>query len=656
MKTIEERSITAIRILAADAIQKANSGHPGMVIGSAPMGYALWKQMKHNPKCPTWTGRDRFVLSAGHASMLEYALLHLFGYDLTMDDIKDFRQLGSRTPGHPEFRVTAGVEASSGPLGQGIAMAVGMAMAETRLAAQFNREGFPVVDNYTYALCGDGCMMEGVQAEAVSLAGTLKLSKLIVLYDCNKITIEGDTDATFDENVAARYAACGWQVISVSDGEDINAISAAISAAKEEKEKPSLIIVRTTIACGTPKAGKASAHGEPLGEENVAAMREHYNWTLPPFEIPEEVYEHFSEIGEELAKQQFEYETMLDAYKKQYPELYAQWEEWHSETVNEDIFKDEELWNVTAGATRAASGVMLNKLAEKMPNLFGGSADLGPSNKTELKGQPFYSAQQRNGNNMHFGIREFAMAAICNGMMLYGGLRTYCASFLSFVDYLKPALRMSSLMRLPVMYVFSHDSIGVGEDGPTHQPIEQVACLRATPNTLVFRPCDAKETVAAYLTALKKDLPSVLILSRQNLPLFEETGKEALKGGYILRDSKEKEAEVILIATGSEVEPTLQAASLLEEKGVAVQVVSMLSTEIFEEQSEEYKESVLPKSVRKRVVIEAGTSFGWHKYVGIDGAFVTMDTFGKSAPAKVLFKEYGFTAENIANTALNLLK
>lgn len=654
MKTIEERSITAIRILAADAIQKANSGHPGMVIGSAPMGYALWKQMKHNPKCPTWQGRDRFVLSAGHASMLEYALLHLFGYDLTMDDIKNFRQLGSRTPGHPEFRVTAGVEASSGPLGQGIAMAVGMAMAETKLAKHFNRDGFPVVDNYTYAICGDGCMMEGVQAEAVSLAGTLKLSKLIVLYDCNKITIEGDTDATFDENIAARYAACGWQVISVSDGEDINAIDAAIKAAKAETDKPSLIIVRTTIACGTPKAGKASAHGEPLGAENVALMREHYNWELPPFEIPEEVYEHFSEISTELAKEQFEYETMFESYKKAYPELYAEWEAWHDEKVPEEIFDDEDIWAVEAGATRASSGAVLNKIAKYMPNLFGGSADLGPSNKTELKGKPFYGVDERDGSNMHFGIREFAMAAVCNGMMLYGGLHTYCASFLSFVDYLKPALRMSALMRLPVLYVFTHDSIGVGEDGPTHQPIEQVACLRATPNTLVFRPCDARETVAAYMTALKRDLPSVMILSRQNLPLFAETSKEALKGGYILRDAKEGNADVILIATGSEVEPTLAAASMLEEKGVAVRVVSMLSTEIFDEQSEEYKESVLPKSIRKRIVVEAGTSFGWHKYVGIDGAFVTMDTFGKSAPAKVLFKEYGFTAENIANTALKL--
>ena len=638
MKPIEERSITAIRILAADAIQKANSGHPGMVIGSAPMGYALWKQMRHNPKCPSWQGRDRFVLSAGHASMLEYALLHLFGYDLTMDDIKEFRQLGSRTPGHPEYRVTAGVEASSGPLGQGIAMAVGMAMAETHLAAHFNREGFPVVDNYTYAICGDGCMMEGVQAETVSLAGTLKLGKLIVLYDCNKITIEGDTDATFDENVAARYSACGWQVISVSDGEDIDAVGAALQAAKEEKEKPSLIIVRTTIACGTPKAGKASSHGEPLGVENVAAMRENYNWEYPAFEIPEEIYEHFAEIRTELEKEQFAYEQMFDEYKNKYPELYEEWVKWHSENVSEELLEDEEIWNVQAGATRAASGAVLNKLAKHMPNLFGGSADLGPSNKTELKGQPFYSASCREGNNMHFGIREFAMAAICNGMMLYGGVRAFCASFLSFVDYLKPALRMSALMRLPVLYVFTHDSIGVGEDGPTHQPVEQVSCLRATPNTLVFRPADARETVAAYLTALKSELPSVMILSRQNLPLYEETSKEALKGGYILRDSKNKKADVILISSGSEVEPTLEAARMLEEKGVGVRVVSMMSTEIFDAQDEEYKNSVLPKDILKRVVVEAGISYGWHKYVGLEGAFVTMETFGKSAPANVLFK------------------
>ncbi len=656
MQKIEQQAISAIRVLAADAIQKAKSGHPGMPIGAAPMAYALWKQMKHNPKNPAWAGRDRFVLSAGHASMLEYALLHLYGYGLTAEDLKNFRQAGSLTPGHPEYGHTVGVEATTGPLGQGFAMAVGMAMAEAHMAAKFNKEGYSVVDNYTFVMMGDGCMMEGATAEAASLAGTQKLNKLIALYDSNRITIEGDTATSFAENVAARYAAYGWQIINVENGEDYNAVGVAIEAAKLETEKPSLIIVRTNIAHGTAKEGKASAHGEPLGEENIAAMKASLGWEYAPFEVPAEVYAHFESIALNGARANEAYDSMMAEYEKAYPELYAEWQAWHSDALPEALLADESLFAAEgAKATRATGGDVLNKLANYLPNFFGGSADLAPSNKTEMKGRGFFAPDLREGANIHFGVRELAMACISNGIALYGGLRAYCATFFVFSDYVKPALRLSALMGLPVMYVMTHDSIGVGEDGPTHQPIEHLAALRATPNTYVFRPADQKETAYAYLTALTKKAPSVMALSRQNLPQIAETGEGAKKGAYILRDPK-GEPDVILMASGSEVELIVKAADILAVQGYTARLVSMPCVDLFEEQSAEYKESVLPKAMRKRVAVEAGSSFGWERYVGLDGATVTMNRFGASAPAGELFRTFGFTAENVAAAALKVIK
>ena len=654
MNKIDELSVKSIRFLAAEAVEKAKSGHPGLAIDAAPMAYTLWKQMKHNPKNPGWLGRDRFVLSAGHASMLEYALLHLYGYGLTVDDLKSFRQAGSLTPGHPEYGHTTGVEATTGPLGQGFAMAVGMAMAEAHMAAKFNREGFPVVDNHTFVLMGDGCMMEGATSEAASLAGTQKLGKLIALYDSNRITIEGDTATSFAENVAARYAAYGWQVISVDNGEDVDAIGVAIDAAKSETEKPTLIIVRTNIAQGTAKQGKASAHGEPLGEENIAAMKAALGWTYDKFEVPAEVYAHYETLALRCAAGNAAYDAMLERYKAAYPALYAEWLAWHSTELPEALLADQSLFAAEGPkATRATSGDVLNKLAAYLPNFFGGSADLAPSNKTEMKGRGFFAPDCREGANIHFGVRELAMACIANGIALYGGLRSYCATFFVFSDYVKPALRLSALMQLPVFYILTHDSIGVGEDGPTHQPIEQLAALRATPNTFVFRPADQKETAYAYLTALTQKAPSVMALTRQNLPQLAETGEGAKRGAYILREPKGT-PDVILIASGSEVELVLKAADILAVQGYTARIVSMPCMELFEQQDEAYRESVLPKSLRKRVAVEAGSSFGWARYVGLDGATVCMEGFGASGPAAQLFEKFGFTAERVAETVKSL--
>ena len=653
MQSIDTKAITTMRMLSAEAVQKANSGHPGMPIGAAPMAYALWKQMKHDPANPAWQARDRFVLSAGHASMLQYALLHLYGYGLTIDDIKQFRQWGSKTPGHPEFGHTLGVESTSGPLGQGIATAVGMAMAEAHLASHFNQEGFPVVDNYTYAMTGDGCLMEGVSNEAASLAGTLKLGKLIVLYDRNCITIEGGTDLAFTEDVGAKFTAFGWDVQEVSDGEDIDAIDAAIQQAKTT-DIPSLIIVHTHIAYGTPKQDKNSAHGEPLGEENLAAMRTFYHWDNAPFTVPEDVQAHFAALAAKGSAARAEYCKMFEAYRKAYPELGTQWAAWHSDELPEALLQDERLWNADKpAATRAASGNVLNVFAQYLPNLFGGSADLAPSNKTEMKGRGFFSSENREGANIHFGIRELAMACACNGILLYGGLRGYCATFLVFADYLKPALRLSALMKLPVLYILTHDSIGVGEDGPTHEPIEHLASLRATPDVLVFRPADTKETSACYLAALTNRKPSVMALSRQDLPQYAETARDVSQGAYILKDTGNP--EVILMASGSEVQLIYKAAEILKEMGIGARLVSMPCMELFNQQSAEYKESVLPSSIRARVAVEAASSFSWHKYVGLDGELVTIDHFGASAPAGILFKEFGFTAQNVADAALRAI-
>ncbi len=653
MKPVEKKAITAIRVLAAEAVQKAKSGHPGMPIGAAPMAFALWRQMRHDPKDPHWQARDRFVLSAGHASMLEYALLHLFGYGLSIDDLKQFRQWGSKTPGHPEYGHTVGVEATTGPLGQGFANAVGMAMAEAHLAAEFNRDGYPVVDNYTYVLNGDGCLMEGVTSEAASLAGHLGLGKLIVLYDRNEITIEGGTELAFTEDVGKRFEAYGWQVQHVPDGEDIEAIDAAIQRAKAETERPSIIIVRTEIAHGTPKVGKASAHGEPLGEDNIRAMKEFYGWTeQDPFGVPDDVYAYFTELESGYAKAHEAYQKMFDAYAKAYPDLYKRWNAWHQKKLPEALEQDERLWNASAPkATRAVSGELLNVFAEYMPNMFGGSGDLAPSTKTEMKGRGFFEKDNRAGANIHFGIREFAMSCACNGIMLYGGLRAYCGTFFVFTDYLKPALRLSAFMKLPVVYVLTHDSIGVGEDGPTHQPVEQLASLRATPGVLVFRPADAKETAACYLAAFGSDRPAVMALTRQSLPQYAETGKGAFRGGYILRDAKNGKPDVILIASGSEVDLIYKAADLLTAEGISCRIVSMPCTELFEEQDAAYRESVLPNGIRARVTVEAAASLGWERYAGLDGVCVCLDRFGASAPGGILFEKFGFTPENVARAA-----
>ena len=586
--------------------------------------------------------------------MLLYSLLHLFGYGLRKEDIMNFRQVGSLTPGHPEYGHTVGVEATTGPLGAGMGMAVGMALAEKHLASIFNKDNYPVVDHYTYVLGGDGCMMEGISSEAFSLAGTWGLGKLIVLYDSNKISIEGSTDIAFRENVEERMRAFGFQTITVEDGTNTDAIGLAIEAAKAETERPSFITIKTEIGYGCPaKQGKASAHGEPLGADNVKAMRENLNWPYEdPFFVPEEVYEHFAGLAREKADVEAAWSVMFAAYCEEYPEMEALWEKYHAGVDEEALLNNETFWlgKEKPEATRSLSGKMLGLLKDEMPNLIGGSADLGPSNKTEMKGAGDFSAETPEGRNLHFGVRELAMAAIGNGIMLHGGLRAYVATFFVFSDYVKPMARLSALMNIPLTYVFTHDSIGVGEDGPTHEPIEQLAMLRAMPNLRVFRPCDATETSAAWLTAAaSKRNPTALVLTRQNLNPVAGSSKEALKGGYVIDDC-EGTPEVILIASGSEADLAVKAKAELEAEGRKVRVVSMPCMELFEEQSAEYRESVLPKAVRKRVVVEALSDFGWGKYVGLDGAYVTMKGFGASGPAGKLFEKFGFTVENVVNT------
>lgn len=659
MQANDVKVINAIRTLAADAIQKANSGHPGTPLGAAPMAYTLWaKRMKHNPADPAWRNRDRFVLSAGHASMLLYSLLHLFGYGLTMEDLKNFRQLDSKTPGHPEYGHTVGVEITTGPLGQGVSNAVGMAMAEKHLAAKFNRPGFPVVDHYTYALMGDGCVMEGISGEASALAATLSLGKLILFYDSNDITIEGHVGLALREDTAKRYEAYGWHVQKVADGEDIDAIAAAIDNAKADP-RPSLIVVTTKIGAHCPaKEGKNSAHGEPLGEENVRELKK--NLGLDPdkqFYVEPEAYEACAKAAAAGAQAEREWDELVKAYAAQYPELYAEMEQWYAGYAP-DLENDEAYWQFAdkKDATRNTSGIVLGRLAERIPNLIGGSADLAPSNKTYIKGRGDFSAETPEGSNLHFGIREQAMAGVVNGMQAHGGLQTYAATFLVFSDYMKHGIRLSALMKLPVLYVLTHDSIGVGEDGPTHQPIEHLAALRSMPNVYLWRPADGRETAAAYAQALKLHGPSCFALSRQNLPQYEGSGKAAMKGGYVLSDSKKAVPDVILMASGSEVEQVMEAQQLLAQEGIDARVVSMPCFAMFDAQSEEYKESVLPKAVRARLAVEAATSFGWHKYVGLDGDVLTIDHFGASAPAGELFKRFGFDAQHVAQKAKALVR
>lgn len=661
MNKIDQLTINTIRILSAEAVEKAKSGHPGLPMGAAPMSYTLWaKNMKFNPANPDWPNRDRFILSAGHGSALLYSLLHLFGYDLSIDDLKSFRQYGSKTPGHPEYGHTPGIEVTTGPLGQGIANAVGMAMAEAYMAQKFNRPDYKIVDNFTFALSGDGCMMEGVASEAASLAGTLGLGKLVVLYDSNKITIEGGTDIAFREDVAGRFSAYGWQIIKVEEGTDVEAIDRAIKAAKADTSRPSLIIVSTVIGYGCPaKQGKASAHGEPLGEENLAACRKELEWDFEDqFYVPQEVSEHLKNIVQNGMKSEKEWESLLGKYRGAYPELYDEWILWHSDDLA-GLYDNEDLWKSIEkpDATRSSSGEVLNRLAKLVSNLIGGSADLAPSNKSVMKGSGDFLPGDFSGSNLHFGVREHAMAAIGNGMVLYGGLRVYVSTFFVFCDYMKPSIRLAALMGAPVTYVFTHDSIGVGEDGPTHQPVEQLASLRSIPNLTVFRPADMNETIAGWYAAVtSKNSPTALVLTRQNLPQYKETGKEALKGAYILIDSEKPEPDIILMASGSEVQLVYEAGRALKAEGIDARVVSMPSWELFGKQSDEYRERVFPTKVRKRIAVEAASSFGWQKYTGIDGDIISIDRFGMSAPAELIFKEMGFTVDNVVKRARKLLK
>lgn len=658
---LDQLSVNAIRVLAADAVQKANSGHPGLPLGCAAIGYELWgNQMKHNPANPKWANRDRFILSGGHGSTLLYSLLHLFGYGLTKEDLMNFRQLDSLTPGHPEYGHTVGVEATTGPLGAGMGMAVGMAAAEAHLAAVFNKEGYPVVDHYTYVLGGDGCMMEGISSEAMSLAGTMGLNKLIVIYDSNKISIEGDTDIAFTENVQKRFEAFGFQIITVEDGNDIAAIGAAIEDAKADTTRPSLITVRTRIGFGCPaKEGKASAHGEPLGVDNITALKENLGWpSQEAFYVPEEVYDNYKNLAAKGADAEAEWNTLFADYCKAYPEMKELWDTYHDEKLADKVLDTEDFWahGDAADATRNISGKVLNKAKALLPNLIGGAADLAPSTKTYMNEQGDFSKDNYAGCNLHFGVRELAMAAIGNGIMLHGGLRAFVSTFFVFSDYTKPMARLSSLMKTPLTYVFTHDSIGVGEDGPTHEPIEQLAMFRAMPNFSVFRPCDATETAAAWYYALtSKETPTALVLSRQNLPQLPGSGKDALKGGYVIADSTKEVPDAILMASGSEVSLAVEAKEALINDGIDVRVVSMPCMDVFEQQSAEYKESVLPKAVRKRVAVEALSDFGWGKYVGLDGAYVTMTGFGASAPANTLFKKFGFTVENVVETVKKIM-
>ncbi len=659
--TIDQLCANAIRALAIDAVQQANSGHPGMPLGMADAAYVLWTRfLKHNPADPHWPNRDRFVLSAGHGSMLLYALLHLTGYDLPLDELKQFRQWGSRTPGHPEYHETPGVEMTTGPLGQGIATAVGMAIAERWLATKFNRTGFPVVDHYTYVIASDGDLMEGISHEAASLAGHLRLGKLIVLYDSNDISLVGPTKLAWSENVAERFAAYGWQVL-YADGHNMSSVALALAEAIADSERPSLIITRTVIGYASPRAGSHKAHGEPLGVEGVRLTKAALGWPQePPFYVPDEVYDHMQlavEVGE---VRQREWEAMLRRYRASYPELAAEWDLLQAGGLPDG-------WEVAlpvfapdpkAKGTRTASGAVLQALAPILPGLLGGSADLHTSDFTYLEGLGSISGDHFNARNLHFGVREHAMGAILNGMALHGGIIPYGGTFLVFSDYMRPSIRLAALMGLRVIYVFTHDSIGVGEDGPTHQPVEHLVSLRAIPNLLVVRPGDANEVAMAWRLALQRtNGPTALILSRQNVPTLDRTQLGAadgvLRGGYVLRAADPPQA--IIIATGSEVQIALAAAEQLAHEGIAVQVVSMPCRELFDQQEQAYRDRVLPPLVKARVVIEAGRSLGWERYVGCDGAIIGVDRFGASAPFQRLYAEFGLTAERVVAAVKELL-
>jgi len=662
---IVEQSINTIRLLAVDAVEKANSGHPGMPMGTAPMAYVLWTQfLKHNPADPHWIDRDRFILSAGHGSMLLYGLLHLTGYsDMSMEELKNFRQWESRTPGHPENFLADGIETTTGPLGQGFANAVGFAIAEKYLAAKFNRPDFPIVDHYTYGICSDGDLMEGISHEAASLAGHLGLGKLIFLYDDNDISIDGSTDLSFTEDVGRRFQAYNWHVQHIDNGNDVSAVADALESARGEETKPSLIIVRTEIGYGSPnKQGTASAHGEPLGEDEVRLAKRNLGWPEDKtFYVPDAVYQHMRTWAlERGAAAQKEWGDMWSAYEEAHPELSAEYTSWLEQKPTDGW--DDDIPVFDAGeklATRAAGGKVLNAIADKVGFLIGGSADLTPSNKTDIKGRDDFQKATPGGGYLRFGVREHAMASACNGIALHEGLRPYCGTFLIFSDYMRPAVRLSALMKVPVVYVFTHDSIGLGEDGPTHQPVEHLMSLRAIPNMTVIRPCDANETAEAWkLAVAHPDGPIALALSRQGVPTLDRTkyapASGLHRGGYTLLDS-DGDPQIILIGTGSEVQHVLAAAEALQAEGIAARAVSMPSWELFEKQPTSYRERVLPSSVTRRVSVEAGAAFGWERYVGREGAIIGLNRFGASAPGAVNMERLGFTAENVTIIARGLL-
>ena len=658
---MSQQSVNAIKVLGVDAINKAKSGHPGVVMGAAPMAYSLFaKHLRVNPKKTDWINRDRFVLSAGHGSMLLYSLLHLSGFeDVSLEEVKNFRQWGSKTPGHPEFGHTKGVDATTGPLGQGISTAVGMALAERYLAAKYNKEGYELFDHYTYVICGDGDIMEGVASEAASFAAVQKLNKLVVLYDSNDICLDGETRDAFSENVRNRYEAYGWNTILVEDGADVEAVNVAIEKAKQS-DKPTLIEVKTIIGAGSPnKQGTNGVHGAPLGEEETALFRKEIGWNYEPFEIPEEVYADFKvNVANRGEIANNEWEKLYNEYKEKFPELAAELEEVLSREDIKHLSKESfSFKNVgEAQATRNSSQDAINSIAKVLPTFFGGSADLSHSNMTFIKGDSLQDDAHRTERNIQFGVREFAMATVLNGMMLHGGVRVFGGTFFVFSDYLKAALRLSALQNLPVTYVFTHDSIAVGEDGPTHEPIEHLASLRTIPNTYVFRPADATETQAAwYLAQNVNDKPTSIVLTRQNLPVLENSSFEKVaKGAYVVYETS-SDFDTILIATGSEVALAISVAQELEREGVKVRVVSMPSIELFEEQTSEYKEALLPRSIRRRVSLEMGNTALWYKYVGLDGLAIGIDKFGASAPANKVIEEYGFSVEKVVARIKNEL-
>ena len=658
---MSQQSVNAIKVLGVDAINKAKSGHPGVVMGAAPMAYSLFtKHLRVNPKKTDWINRDRFVLSAGHGSMLLYSLLHLSGFeDVSLEEVKNFRQWGSKTPGHPEFGHTKGVDATTGPLGQGISTAVGMALAERYLAAKYNKEGYELFDHYTYVICGDGDIMEGVASEAASFAAVQKLNKLVVLYDSNDICLDGETRDAFSENVRNRYEAYGWNTILVEDGADVEAVNVAIEKAKQS-DKPTLIEVKTIIGAGSPnKQGTNGVHGAPLGEEETALFRKEIGWNYEPFEIPEEVYADFKvNVADRGETANNEWEKLYNEYKEKFPELAAELEEVLSREDIKHLSKESfSFKNVgEAQATRNSSQDAINSIAKVLPTFFGGSADFSHSNMTFIKGEGLQDDAHRTERNIQFGVREFAMATVLNGMMLHGGVRVFGGTFFVFSDYLKAALRLSALQNLPVTYVFTHDSIAVGEDGPTHEPIEHLASLRTIPNTYVFRPADATETQAAwYLAQNVNDKPTSIVLTRQNLPVLENSSFEKVaKGAYVVYETS-SDFDTILIATGSEVALAISVAQELEREGMKVRVVSMPSIELFEEQTSEYKEALLPRSIRRRVSLEMGNTALWYKYVGLDGLAIGIDKFGASAPANKVIEEYGFSVEKVVARIKNEL-